>query len=192
MIFVLFYWGITLCVFAGLDSEQSTAWQGEVKEVLGEDVKIRVTGGGPATVGDTVELKYTTTTGMEIDVGTWKVTEVQGAQVRAAVVRSMTSPKRGLKAICEPKQTETSSIYAGKFEPGEELNTSGAGTLSETFLQNNSVYQQEAADSINHNLFSENYGKPVGDTQETYPQMSFDEFMASQDAQNAGNKEGSL
>lgn len=85
------------------EASDSSAIEGEVVEVSGTDVKIKLVSLArlPRT-GDSVSLLYITSTGMEIEVGTWKVTGKEGDLIKAAVVESATSPRKGLKAFITP------------------------------------------------------------------------------------------
>lgn len=76
---------------------------GEVTGVFGEDVLIEVKGDSLPAAGDIAELKYVTGSGMEVEVGTWKVTDIKGKRVTAVPVKKMTQPRKGLKVTFKPK-----------------------------------------------------------------------------------------
>jgi hypothetical protein len=79
-------------------SAKSMVATGEVAEVAGTDVRIKPDSPGVFNPGDRVELVYVTTTGMEMKVGTWSVTRIEGGEIWARVVDSATRPRVGLRA----------------------------------------------------------------------------------------------
>jgi len=55
--------------------------QGEVVEVMGTDVRIKLTSHGDLKVGFVADLTYVTSSGIELPVGTWRVTSIDRREV---------------------------------------------------------------------------------------------------------------
>ena len=73
--------------------------QGDVIEVMGADVRIQLISSGDVQVGFAADLIYVTSAGMEIPVGTWKVTSVNNREVVAAASDKDVKPRAGMKAL---------------------------------------------------------------------------------------------
>ncbi|MDD5218438.1 MAG: hypothetical protein PHN49_11665 [Candidatus Omnitrophica bacterium] len=73
--------------------------QGEVIGVFGDDLLIELKTGAAPSVGDIAEVKYMTGSGMAMDVGSWKVTGVNGRQIKATVIRQLTKPQKKLSVF---------------------------------------------------------------------------------------------
>jgi len=92
---------ISICksAYAVDDADTGThVIEGRVAEIAGTDAGIRLNSPGSPKKGDRVDLIYVTSTGMEIEVGIWEVTEEKNGLVWAKVVDSFTSPRQGLTA----------------------------------------------------------------------------------------------
>ncbi|HOW58739.1 MAG TPA: hypothetical protein PLO78_03315 [Candidatus Omnitrophota bacterium] len=100
---------------------------GEVTGVFGEDVLIELKGNRVPAVDDIAELKYVTAAGMEMEVGTWKVADINGKQVKAVPIHKVTQPRKGLKVTfkLQPKNEEMpfppSMAVPGFGHPGTGL-----------------------------------------------------------------------
>lgn len=75
---------------------------GQVEAVDGTNIVIKITSAAGIQPGDKVELLYTTSTGVELPVGTWSVTAVKGTMVTAEMADSATRPVVGLRARIYP------------------------------------------------------------------------------------------
>jgi peptidoglycan hydrolase-like protein with peptidoglycan-binding domain len=110
-------------------SSKSTVATGQVVEVAGTDVRIKLDSPGVVNAGNRVELAYVTTAGMEMTVGTWSVARVEGGGIWARVVDSATGPRVGLRATIYPQGSgarETGSAADGVNDRGE---SGTAGTI---------------------------------------------------------------
>ncbi|HNT43218.1 MAG TPA: PDZ domain-containing protein [Syntrophorhabdaceae bacterium] len=75
---------------------------GQVAAVHGTNIEIIVASKGAIEPGDRVELLYTTSTGVELPVGIWRVRTVSGTTVTAEMADSATRPVVGLRAKIYP------------------------------------------------------------------------------------------
>jgi hypothetical protein len=101
-------------------SDNNVPVEGEVVEVMGRDVKIRLTTDGTPKVGDAADLNYVTSGGKSLPVGTWQVKSVKGKEVIAAPLDGEGSPRKGLKAVIykgdlQKKKAETSAASSSPW-----------------------------------------------------------------------------
>jgi hypothetical protein len=75
---------------------------GQVEAVDGTNITIKITSTAGIQPGDRVELLYTTSTGVDLPVGTWSVRAVKGTTVTAEMADSSTRPVVGLRARIYP------------------------------------------------------------------------------------------
>lgn len=73
--------------------------EGEVIEVMGQDVRVKLLGQGNPQVGYAVDLFFETSTGTRLPVGNWQVKSVSGREVVAEPVDGEGLPRKGLKAV---------------------------------------------------------------------------------------------
>ncbi len=78
--------------------------QGEVVEVMGKDVRIKLISSGNPRKGFAVDLIYMISSGMELPVGTWKVRSINKREVIASADDKNVKPRVGMKALIYKKQ----------------------------------------------------------------------------------------
>jgi hypothetical protein len=72
---------------------------GKVTRVQEQNVWISCPDSSRPAIGARVELKYVTTSGLELDVGTWRVESIQPEGVYAVPVNAASRPRVGLEAV---------------------------------------------------------------------------------------------
>jgi hypothetical protein len=148
--------------------------EGEVTGVYGEDVVIEVKGDSVPGVEDIAELKYVTGSGMEIEVGTWKVKDIKGRQVTAVPAKKLTQPREGLKVTFKPKPTNEPVLAPGGAAlpelavPGAGLPAQGSygapsseDTITLLGVSAPSAVAGAPGTVTDNNLFSPTYGQPI-------------------------------
>lgn len=91
--------------------------RGQIVEVTGTDVRIRVEGDLSPQVGDSVRITFRLPGGSEPTVGTWRVTRVEGDIVLASVVEATGKPAPGQTATIT-SGSPTSRQSAASTSPG--------------------------------------------------------------------------
>ena len=89
-------------LFSMANLDAAAPVSGHVAAVDGTNIEITVVSKGAIAPGDKVELLYTTSTGVELPVGIWRVRTVKGATVTAEMADSSTRPVVGLRAKIYP------------------------------------------------------------------------------------------
>jgi len=87
--------------------------EGEVVEVMGTDVRIKLTSSGVVRIGYVANLVYQTSSGSQLPVGSWSVTRINGGEVFASALDEIMKPRVGIKANIMPsekKKTDESEI----------------------------------------------------------------------------------
>jgi hypothetical protein len=108
-------------VFNQAAEEEGVEIQGEVIEVMGQDVKIKLTSEGQARVGFSADLTFVTSQGTALPVGTWTVKSVDGQTVVAAPTVDAANPRVGLKALISNKKTEDKKRSMPVKNPGPDI-----------------------------------------------------------------------
>lgn len=82
----------------GVKGDPNFKVEGEVTKVMKREIIIKLNENKIPKPGYTVELSYVTSEDIELDVGKWKVTKVNGQQVTASCLDCETPAREGLKA----------------------------------------------------------------------------------------------
>lgn len=108
---------------------------GEVTEVMGTDVKVKVTSPGSPQVGYRVELNFVTSSGKELPVGVWIVKSVQGQEIIASAQDMASAPRVGLKAKILKAEAgqqiqQGQTQFMGNAFPGDSIYTGPVDTTN--------------------------------------------------------------
>jgi hypothetical protein len=93
---------LVAALFSMASLQAAAPVSGHVAAVDGTNIEITVVSKGAIAPGDKVELLYTTSTGVELPVGIWRVRTVKGTTVAAEMADSSTRPVVGLRARIYP------------------------------------------------------------------------------------------
>jgi len=114
----------------GDEVDENAEISGEVIEVMGNDVRIKLTSSGTPRVGWNAELLFVTSQGNEIPAGTWIVTSISGREVIAEDKDGNAPPRVGLKAKIRKGSSKKPMKYVKQdVSPGP----GGAGKVEDLF-----------------------------------------------------------
>ncbi len=94
--------------------------KGEVIEVMGEDVRIKLISSGNPRKGFAVDLIYLTSSGINLPVGTWTVTKIKNREVVAVADDKNVKPRVGMKALVYMKQSKVGRQKQSYLEVDED------------------------------------------------------------------------
>ena len=152
---------------AGRDVEIS----GEVVEVSGADVRIRLSSGGAPREGWDADLFYVTTQGRELFVGTWKIIAVEGQECLARAGAGGRPARKGWKAVIRPKKHDhifQETAHGGPADSPKDTALESSGGL---FGRSGVDLQNLSFDQFLKSLETDS---PTGESQRTLPSVKSD------------------
>jgi len=94
--------------------------KGEVVELMGEDIRVKLISEGKPKKGFAVDLTHITSSGLELPVGTWKVKSIKNREVLAVADDKNVKPRVGMKALVYMKQPNVSRQKQSYLEVDED------------------------------------------------------------------------
>ena len=145
-----------------IPEDEGEIFDGEVIDVMGTDVRIKLTSSGIARAGDLIDLIFQTSSGAEVPVGSWSISSINDREVIASALDTTTDPSIGMKAKIIPSQKRQINGPEITTTPSKEANKENHHVSKPERNPNDLEKQAREGDPIAQNRLGWNYQKGIG------------------------------